>query len=80
MLPSKKLDKKNRKRNEKEGVKMLLFSLLFCVSLGRVTPILDRYRIKNNRVQFDRNNGLLHENKFEIKIKEAKKFTFTFPK
>jgi hypothetical protein len=79
-MPSKKLGKKNRKRNEKEGVKMLLFSLLFCISLGCVTPILDRYKIKNNRVQFDRNKGLLHENNFEIKIKESKKFTFTFPK
>lgn len=79
-MPSKKLGKKNRKRNEKEGVKMLLFSLLFCVSLGWPTPILDRCKIKNNRVQFDRNNGLLHDHNFEIKIKEAKKFTFTFPK
>jgi hypothetical protein len=79
-MPSKKLGKKNRKRNEKEGLKMLLFSLLFCISLGWATPILDRCKIKNNRVQFDRNNGLLHENNFEIKIKEAKKFTFTFPK
>lgn len=79
-MPSEKLGKNNRKRNEKEGVKMLLFSLLFCVSLGWVTPILDRFKIKNNRVQFDRNNGLRQENNFEIKIKESKKFTFTFPK
>lgn len=68
-MPSKKLGKKTERETRKKERRCYFFSLLFCASLGWVTPILDRCKIKNNRVQFDRNNGLLHENNFEIKIK-----------